>query len=73
MSRKSGIGIAARSRQGKETLVLGQQQIQNLRGLDFQHAFLEEKSEWIRILVTRDLQNSFIDCQNNGLGRFGRR
>ena len=47
----------------------GQDQIQNLRGAHIERALLEKECEWVGFLVTRDLQDSFIDRKHHGTRR----
>ena len=63
------VPTAAKCRDRAQERELWDDKIDNLRGLDAQHAFAEIKSERVGRFVIGDLQNSFIDGEDDDLAR----
>ena len=63
------IRIAARCRHRHQLLEVGQDQVEDLRGGDLQHAFAEEELQRIAQLVTRHLQDAFVHRKHHRPGR----
>ena len=63
------VAAAAKCRHRAQQRKFRNDEIDNLRGVDAQHAFAEVKSERIRRFVIGDLKNSFVDGENDNLTR----
>ncbi len=63
------VAAAAEGRDGTQEREFGNDKIDNLGGVDSEHAFAEIELERVRRFVIGDLQNSLVDCEDDDLAR----
>ena len=66
VSTEQVLAVTPGSRGVEQAAELGQQQVEDLAGLHFQGAFLEELRQRVRRPVARDLQDAFVDGVDHG-------
>ena len=72
MPGKAAVGVAARRRQRQKAFEVGEEQIEDLSGVNLEHALLKEVAERIGVLVSRHLQDALVDGQHRDSRRLTR-